>query len=147
MKRLLAVATAALLFGVSACGESHRGAKKTVEGFMERVMEKDGAEAVKLLHPTYRDKLSKDLRSPIELVEISPLDILASALSALGDKIESVKVKEEKKARNGTASFKVEVEDKKGVKRLFTFVLVKEDGRWMIADITPYAPNLEDSKD
>ncbi len=146
-KAVLASLGIALLFGIKACGEPYEGAEGVVEEFMEEVSEGEGMEAIKFLHPTYRDNLAKDLRLPVQLTEMKPSQALACLLSTMGSNIDEVEVKDGKLIGDRTALLKVKVEDKSGIKKLFTFVLVREDGEWMIADITPYVPTPEKSED
>ena len=146
-KALLALLVLAFLLGIKACGEPYEDAEGVVEEFMEEIKEGEGHEAVKFLHPAYRDNLAKDLKLPVQFTELKPSQVLGCLLSTMGESIEEVEVKEGKLIGDRTALLKVKVEDMEGIKKLFTFVLVKEDGEWMIADITPYVPSLEKAED
>ena len=146
-KALLASLGVALILGIKACGEPYEGAEGVVEEFMEEIQEGEGSEAIKFLHPTYRDNLAKDLKLPVQFTELKPSQVLACLLSTMGAGIEEVDVKGGQLIGDKTALLKVKVEDKEGIKKLFTFVLVKEDGEWLIADITPYVPSMEKAED
>lgn len=137
---VVASLSVAFLLGIKSCGEPYDPAKDVVEEFMEGVKKKEGHEALKLLHPSFRDNLSKEVRIPIQLTETRPSEVLACVLSTIGANIDEVDVKEGRLIGEKTALIKVWVRDKGGIDKLFTFVLVKEDDRWRIADITPYVP-------
>ena len=141
-KALIASVAVALLLGIKSCGEPYDGAKDVVEDFMEEVQEKEGHEAIKYLHPSFRDNLSKDIKLPVQFTELRPSEVLACLLSTMGANIEDFDVKEGKLIGDNTALLKVKVEDKNEITKLFSFVLIKEEDRWLIADITPYVPEL-----
>ncbi len=144
MRKVVVVSlTLALLFGIKSCGESYNAAEDTVDEFMSEIKDREGHEAMRYLHPSYRDNLSKEVRLPVQFTELKPSEVLACLLSTMGSNIDDFDVKEGKLIGENTALIKVEVEDKNGIEKLFSFVLIKEDGKWLIADITPYKPVIE----
>ncbi|WP_457600680.1 DUF4878 domain-containing protein [Hydrogenivirga sp.] len=142
-KAVVASLAVALIFGVKSCGEPYDAAKDSVEEFMEEVKEGEGSEAIRYLHPSFRDNLAKDLKLPVQFTELKPSEVLSCLLSSMGANIDEVDVKEGKLIGENTAIIKVKVEDKNGVDKLFSFVLIKEEDRWLIADITTYVPELK----
>lgn len=139
-KIALASLVALTLFGIKSCGEPYGAAKDTVEDFMEEIKEKEGMEAIRYLHPSYRDSLAKEIKLPVQFTELRPSEVLACLLSTMGANIEEVEVKDGKIIGENTALIKVKVEDKNDIEKIFSFVLIKEDGKWLIADISPYVP-------
>ncbi|NPA32599.1 MAG: DUF4878 domain-containing protein [Aquificae bacterium] len=127
---------------LKSCGEPYSGAAETVEEFMEEVMEGDGMDAVQYLHPSYRDELAKNLRLPVQFTELRPTELLACALSTMGAGIDDVDIKKVKLAGEDVAKVVVSVEDKEGLEKLFSFLVVKEGDRWYIAKIENYAPKV-----
>ncbi len=136
----IGLAAVVIFLGIKACGEPYEGAKDVVEEFMEEIREMEGRDALKYLHPTYRDSLAKDLKIPVQFTEMRPSELLACALSTMGEGIEDVEIQEGKMIGENTALVKVKVEDKNEIVKIFNFVLVKEGGKWLIADIGPYVP-------
>ncbi len=134
------------LLGVKSCGEPYGDAEDTVEDFMRKIKRKEGFEALKFLHPAYRENLTKDLKLPVQFTELKPSEVLACLLSSMGRNIEDVEVKDGKMVGERTVFVKVKVEDKNEIEKMFTFVLVREDDRWYIADITPYIPPKPEEK-
>ncbi len=139
-KAVVASLAVALLFGIKSCGEPYGGAEETVEKFMEEIQEKEGYEAIKYLHPSFRDNLAKDIRIPVQFTELKPSEVLSCVLSTMGAGIEEVDMQGGKMIGDRTAIIKVKVEDKSGLEKIFNFVLIKEEDRWYIADISPYTP-------
>ncbi|HIQ30935.1 MAG TPA: DUF4878 domain-containing protein [Aquifex aeolicus] len=142
---LLALGTL-FVFGIKSCGEPYGEAQDVVEEFMEEVRDREGASAIRFLHPSYRDSLTKDLSLPIQFTEMRPSEVLACLLSAMGSGINSVEVKSGKLVGSNTALIKVKVEDDRELEKLFTFVLIKEGDGWKIADISPYKPQTTDEE-
>lgn len=144
MRKVVAVSLGVLfLLGVKSCGEPYGDAKDVVEDFMEEIREQEGTEAIRFLHPSYRDNLAKNVQLPIQFTETTPSEVLACLLSTMGANIEEVDVKEGRMIGDRTALIKVRVEDKNGIDKLFSFVLIKEDDEWKIADITSYTPMMD----
>jgi len=139
-KAVIASLAVALILGVKSCGEPYDSAKDTVEEFMEEIQEGEGLEAIRYLHPSFRDSLSKNLKLPVQFTELRPSEVLACLLSSMGAGIEEVDIKGGELIGENTALIKVRVEDENEIAKLFSFVLIKEDGKWYIADITPYVP-------
>ncbi len=146
-KAVLATLAVALLFGIKSCGESYDGAQDVVEDFMEEVQEKEGDEAIKYLHPSFRDSLTKDIKLPVQFTEMKPSEVLSCLLSTMGSNIDDVDVKDGKLIGENTAIIKVSVEDKDEIKKIFNFVLIKEDGEWLIADISNFVPQTNINSD
>jgi len=142
-KAAIASLAVALILGVKSCGEPYDAAKNVVDEFMEEIQEGEGSEAIEYLHPSFRDNLSKELKLPIQFTELKPSQVLACLLSTMGAEIEDVEVKEGKLIGDNTALIKVKVEDRSDIEKIFSFVLIKEDDKWLIADITPYVPELK----
>ncbi|RLJ70610.1 uncharacterized protein DUF4878 [Hydrogenivirga caldilitoris] len=144
MRRVLIASFATfLLFGIKSCGEPYGAAKDTVEEFLEEVKDKKGQEALRYLHPTFRDSLAKEVKLPIELTELKPSQVLACFLSSMGANIDEIKVMEGKPLGKENAMVKVKVVDGSGIEKLFNFVLIKEGDKWLIVDITPYKPEIK----
>ncbi len=139
-KVILGALAVAFILGVKSCGEPYDSAKDIVEEFMEEIREGEGKDAIKYLHPSYRDNLAKDLKIPVQFTEMKPTQLLSCVLSVMGENIEDVEIREGKMVGENTALIKVEVEDKEEIKKIFTFVVIKEGGDWYIADITTYSP-------
>jgi len=139
-KVIIASVVVLTLFGIKSCGKPYGAARDTVEDFMEEIKGKEGMEAIRYLHPSYRDSLAKELKLPIQFTELRPSEILACLLSTMGSNIEDVDITDGKIIGEKTALIKVKVEDKRGIEKIFNFVLIKEDGKWLIADISPYVP-------
>ncbi|GEM_PF-614166 len=139
-KLVLALLGVALLFVLKSCGEPYNKAKDVAEEFLDEIQEKEGKEALRYLHPSFRDGLIKDIRIPVQFTEMKPSEVLACVLSTMGANIDEFEVREGKLIGDRTALLKVSITDKSGIEKLFSFVLIKEGDRWLIADITPYAP-------
>ncbi len=146
-KAVVASLAVALLLGIKSCGESYDGAQDVVEDFMEEIQEKEGDEAIKYLHPSFRDNLTKDVKLPVQFTEMKPSEVLSCLLSTMGSNIEDVDVKDGKLIGDNTAIIKVSVEDKDEIKKIFNFVLIKEDGEWLIADISNFVPRTDITPD
>lgn len=139
MRRAVAASLAvAFLFGVKSCGDPYGSAKDRVEDFMEEIREKEGMEAVRYLHPTFRDTLVRDLKLPVQFTEMKPSEVLACLLSSMGSGIKDVEVGEGTRIDDRTVKLKVRVKDRNELEKIFNFVLVREEEEWFIADITPY---------
>jgi len=140
MKKIaIASVAVALILGVKSCGEPYDSAKDTVEEFMEEIQEGEGFEALRYIHPSFRDNLTKDIKLPVQFTELRPSEMLACLLSTMGANIEEVKIKGGELISENTAIIRVKVEDKNEIAKLFDFVLIKDGDNWMIADITPHA--------
>ncbi len=139
-KVAIALVVVALFIGLKSCGEPYDSAQEVVEDFMEEIREGEGMDAVKYLHPSFRDNLTKDLRLPVQFTELRPSEALACLLSTMGASIKEVDVRSGELIGENTALIRVRVEDKNELAKLFDFVLIKEGDRWMIADIAPYVP-------
>ncbi len=139
--RKIAIASVAiaLILGIKSCGEPYDSAKDTVEEFMEEIQEGEGLEAIKYMHPSFRDNLTKDIKLPVQFTELRPSEMLACLLSTMGANIEEVKIKDGELISENTAIIRVRIEDKNEIGKLFDFVLIKDGDKWMIADITPHA--------
>jgi len=146
MKRLIlgitAIFAGALI--LKSCGEPYNAAKDIVEDFMEEIMEGEGKEAVQFIHPSYRDELAKNLKLPVQFTELRPTELLACALSSMGVNIEDIDIKDARMVNRNAAKVIVSVEDKEGLEKLFTFVVVKEGDRWYIVKIDKYVPPISE---
>ncbi len=125
------------------CSEPYEEAEDVVEEFMESLMEGRGMEAVRLLHPSFRDLLSGKIDLPVQFTELKPSELLACALTTMGHGIEEVEVYGEELIGEKTALIRVRVEDKEEIEKIFTFVVMKDAERWYIVDITSYVPPSE----
>ncbi|RMH02188.1 MAG: DUF4878 domain-containing protein [Aquificota bacterium] len=140
MKKALLIAGAvlAVFFVFRACGSSPtEEAKATVEEFIEEIKDKDGKDAVKLLYPPYRDALVQELKLPLELVEMKPSEVLACVLSSMGENVKKVKYLDAKALDEKHTEVLVKVIDKQGMEKIMAFILVKDEKRWRIANISP----------
>ena len=146
MKRLIlgitAIFAGALI--LKSCGEPYNAAKDIVEDFMEEIMEGEGKKAVQFIHPSYRDELVKNLKLPLQFTELRPTELLACVLSVMEMNIEDIDIKNAKMVNRDTAKVIVSVEDKEGLEKLFTFVVVKEGDRWYIVKIDKYVPSISE---
>lgn len=146
MKRLIlgitAIFAGALI--LKSCGEPYNAAKDIVEDFMGEIMEGEGKKAVQFIHPSYRDELVKNLKLPLQFTELRPTELLACVLSVMGMNIEDIDIKNAKMVNRDTAKVIVSVEDKEGLEKLFTFVVVKEGDRWYIVKIDKYVPSISE---
>ena len=131
------------LLVLKSCGEPYEGAEETVEEFMEEVMEGEGLDAVKYLHPSYREELLNKIKLPFQFTELRPSEILACILSSMGENVEKVKVREIKEVNEKTAKVLVSVYDNKEIEKFFNFLVVKEGKKWYIAKIEEYTPTVE----
>ncbi len=139
MRRAVTASLAvAFLFGIKSCGDPYGSAQERVEEFMEEIREREGLEAVKYLHPSFRDSLTKDIELPVQFTEMKPSEVLACLLSSMGANIKDVEVDEAEPTGEKMVTMKVKVKDKNELERIFRFVLIKEGDEWYIADITPY---------
>ncbi len=98
-------------------------------------------EAVKYLHPSYRDNLAKDLKLPVQFTEMKPTEILACAFSIMGRGIEEVEVKDTEMVGDKTALVKVRIEDREEIEKILTFVVMKDANKWYIVDIASFIPS------
>lgn len=142
-KIALASVAVALIFSLKSCGEPYEPAEEAVDSFLEEVQEKEGFDALKYLHPSFRDNLAKDLKLPVQFTELKPSEALACLLSTMGANMDDYEIKGGKMIGESTAIIKARVVDKDGIEKLFNFVLIKEDDRWLIADISPYTPDMK----
>ena len=137
MQRLVGVLF--LLFvvlGVNACGEPHGDAREVVEEFFEKLEDEEGLEAVRLLHPTFRDSLARDIKVPIRIADLKPSQAVACVLATMGSAVDKVEVLDTK-GDEDRAEVKVRTVDKEGIDRILVFEVVKEKDRWFITDIKP----------
>ncbi len=131
------------LLAFLSCGEPYDEAEDVVEEFMEAVMEGEGIEAIRLLHPSFREVLSGRINMPVQFTELKPSELLACALTTMGQGIEDTEVYGEDLIGEKTALVRVRVEDKEEIEKIFTFVVMKDAGKWYIVDITSYVPPAE----
>jgi len=139
MKRIVLILVLVLLgfFVFRGCGTSPEEASKdTVKGFMSAIREGEGKEAVKLLYPPFRDALVQDVKLPIQITEMKPSELLACALSSMGENVKKVKIIDVKRIDDNHVEVLVKVIDKNGVEKLFWFVTIKDEKRWKIASIS-----------
>ncbi|WP_461831926.1 DUF4878 domain-containing protein [Aquifex sp.] len=139
---VVAIFAGALL--LKSCGEPYSGAKEIVDEFMEEIMEGEGKDAIKYIHPTYRDELAKGLRLPVQFTEMRPSELLACALSTMGENIDDVDIKDARMLSKSTARVVVSVKDREGLEKLFSFIVVKEGKKWYIAKIEKYTPPISE---
>jgi len=97
-------------------------------------------EAIKYLHPSYRDSLASNLKMPLQFTEMKPTELLACALSTMGQGIEEVDIEDTEMVGDRTALVKVRIEDREEIERIFTFVVMRDARRWYIVDITSFIP-------
>ncbi|WP_448583752.1 DUF4878 domain-containing protein [Thermocrinis sp.] len=120
-----------------ACGTSPEEASKdTVKEFMSAIRNGEGKEAVGLLYPPFRDALVQEVKLPIQITEMKPSELLACALSSMGENVKKVKILDVKKIDDKHVEVLVKVIDKNGVEKLFWFITVKDEKRWKIASIS-----------
>lgn len=139
MKRIVLVLGAVLLsfFIFRACGKSpEESARDTVENFIEKVRDKEGKEAVKLLYPPFRDALVQEIKMPVQLTEMKPSELLACMLSSMGENIKKVKVLDTSKIDDKHVEVVVKVIDRNGTEKILTFIAIKDEKRWKIASIS-----------
>ncbi len=139
MKRIVLILVLVLLgfFVFRGCGTSPEEASKdTVKEFMSAIREGEGKEAVKLLYPPFRDALVQDVKLPIQITEMKPSELLACALSSMGENVKKVKIIDVKRIDDNHVEVLVKVIDKNGVEKLFWFVTIKDEKRWKIASIS-----------
>ncbi|GAB6066499.1 DUF4878 domain-containing protein [Aquifex pyrophilus] len=129
---------------LKSCGEPYSGAKETVDEFMEEIMEGEGRDAIKYVHPTYRDELAKNLKLPVQFTELRPSELLACAFSTMGENIDDVDIKDARMLSKSTAKVIVSVKDREGLEKLFSFIVVKEGKKWYIAKIEKYTPPISE---
>ena len=127
----------AVFFLFRACGNSpEESARDIVKEFIENIRDEEGAEAVKLLYPPFRDALVQDVKLPIQLTEMKPSQILACALSSMGENIKKVRVLDSTKIDEKHVEVLVKVIDRDGVEKIFTFIVIKDEKTWKIASIS-----------
>lgn len=139
MKKALLVAGAVLVafFAFRACSSSPtEEARDTVEEFIEKIRDEDGKSAVKMLYPPYRDALAQELKLPLQLTEMKPSEVLACVLSSMGENVKKVKYLDAKTLDEKHAEVVIKVVDKQGVEKLFAFILIKDEKKWKIANIS-----------
>ncbi|WP_333784606.1 DUF4878 domain-containing protein [Thermocrinis sp.] len=139
MKRIVLILALVLVgfFVFRGCGTSPEEASKdTVKEFMSAIREGEGKEAVKLLYPPFRDALVQDVKLPIQITEMKPSELLACALSSMGENVKKVKIIDVKKIDDKHAEVLVKVIDKNGVEKLFWFITIKDEKSWKIASIS-----------
>ncbi len=129
------------LIFIKSCADSSGDAREVVEEFLEEVREGEGMEAIKYLHPSYRDSLAKDLKLPIQFAEIKSTELLACALSTIGGGVKEVEVKDTEMVGDKTALVKVRIEEKEEIERILTFVVMKDANKWYIVDIASFVPS------
>jgi len=139
MKRIVIILAVVLasFFAFRACNTSPEEASKdTVKEFMSAIREGEGKEAVKLLYPPFRDALVQDVKLPIHITEMKPSELLACALSSMGENVKKVKIIDVKRIDDKHVEVLVKVIDKNGVEKLFWFITIKDEKRWKIASIS-----------
>jgi hypothetical protein len=125
---------------IKSCADPSGDAKETVEEFLERIREGEGIEAVRLLHPSFRDSLVEKVKLPVQFTELKPSELLACVLTTMGHSIEDVEVDGSEVVGEKTALVKVKIEDKDEIEKIFTFVVMRDTDRWYIVDITSFVP-------
>ncbi len=136
----LGVILAGALF-IKSCGEPYGEAKEVALEFMEEIQEGEGKDAMKYLYPSYRDSLAKNLQLPLQFTELRPSEVLACALSTMGENIEDVDVVSGKSLGNSAAEVVIKVEDDNEIEKIFRFILIKDsEGEWKIANIESFNP-------
>ncbi|MCI4458031.1 MAG: DUF4878 domain-containing protein [Thermocrinis sp.] len=133
---ILAVVLAGF-FVFRACGTNpEEASESTVKEFLSAIKDGDGKEAVMLLYPPFRDALVQDVKLPVQLTEMRPSEMLACALSSMGENIEKVKVLDVKAIDDKHGEVIVKIVDKNGTEKLLDFITIKDEKRWKIASIS-----------
>ncbi len=136
----LGVILAGALF-IKSCGEPYGEAKEATLEFMEEIQEGEGKDAIRYLHPSYRDALAKDLKLPVQFTELKPSEVLSCLLSSMGQNIEDVDVVSAKSLGEYAAEVVLKVEDENELEKIFRFIVIKDsEGDWKIANIESFNP-------
>ncbi|WP_448587934.1 DUF4878 domain-containing protein [Thermocrinis sp.] len=139
MKKVLIILAVVLggFFVFRACGTSPEEASKdTVKEFISAIRDGEGKEAVSMLYPPFRDALAPNVKLPVQLTEMKPSELLACALSSMGENIKKVKILDVKKVDDKHVEVMVKVIDKNGVEKIFYFITIKDEKKWKIASIS-----------
>ncbi len=128
------------LIAIKSCADPYGDAEEVVEEFIDSIREGEGMEAVKLLHPSFRDTLTAEVKMPVQFTELKPSQLLACALSTMGHGIEDFDIYSGELIGEKTALVKVKIEDKDDIEKIFTFVVMKDTERWYIVDISSFVP-------
>ncbi|MCS7083713.1 MAG: DUF4878 domain-containing protein [Aquificaceae bacterium] len=140
MKNFLTI-LAVLIVGVfvfRACGDSPREAsEKVVEGFLSDIKKGNGEDAVKALYTPYKNALEEMVKPPINIGDFSKAVGLAYNLSAMGKDIKKFKIVDTREIDKNHIEVTVKLNSKGGKESLVNFILIKDDKRWKIANISP----------
>ncbi|ADC89709.1 hypothetical protein Thal_1077 [Thermocrinis albus DSM 14484] len=140
MKKVLLAAGLVLLaiLVIRSCsGSPEKEAKGTVAEFVDLVKDGEGKDAVKLLYPPFRDALVQEVKLPVQLTEMKPSELLACALSSMGENIKKVKVVETRPIDDKHVEVLVRITDRQDIDKLFSFIVIKDEKGWKIASISP----------
>ncbi|MEN3034624.1 MAG: DUF4878 domain-containing protein [Aquificaceae bacterium] len=126
-----------VFFVFRSCSDSpSEASKEVIKDFLSSIKDGKGENATNMLYTPYKSALENMVSSPINMVDLSKSTALSCTLSAIGQNIKKYKILDTRQIDKNHTEVTAKLISKDGKESLVNFILIKDQKRWKIANIS-----------